>query len=350
VDPNLSFEEIYFGLGLLALVLGLWTLRKKTKKAAPAVQAPITAHRAENNWWAALSKTRDRLLGLQNKATIEGLKGHFEEAFLVADLGVKNTQEALDRVNWPEIIALPEERRMNEAQKQLAQAIQPWMAQASTSSDAWIAPLDTGDPKVIWFVGVNGVGKTTSIAKLAAELLGKGQTVLLAAGDTFRAAAGEQLEIWADRLKVPIVKGQPGADSSSVLFDAIQSAKSKKIQFVLCDSAGRLHNQSQLMEALQKNRRVIEKAQAGAPHEVLLVIDAHTGQNMLNQAESFMSAVGVTGLVLTKLDGTARGGAVVAVARKTGLPLRRLGLGERPQDFVNFDAQAFSNALLGVNQ
>ena len=314
----------------------------------PAAPSPGVTVTPKSNWWTALAKTRT-LFHFGGGEDVAQLKEKLEEACLVSDLGVSNTQEALDAVRWNDLRALPENDRGSAARQALRQTIEPWLQGSGSGESGWPVKRD-GAPCVIWFVGVNGVGKTTSIAKLAAELKSRGHSVLLAAGDTFRAAAGEQLETWAKRLDIPCVRGAENADSSAVLFDAIESAKAKHIDFVLCDSAGRLHNQNQLMDALKKNRRVMDKALSGAPHEVLLVLDANTGQNMVNQAEQFSKDVGVTGLVLTKLDGTARGGAVVAVARKTGLPIRRLGLGESSDAFQAFDPHRFVEALLGTNE
>jgi fused signal recognition particle receptor len=304
---------------------------------------------AKNRWWGALAKSRSRFV-LRFNGDVRELRESLEEACLGSDLGVQNTEEALSTLAWPEIAALPESQRLEGSKERLAHVLEQWIIPADGADPAWPARHNPDEPTVIWFVGVNGTGKTTSISKLALELKQRGHAVLLAAGDTFRAAAGEQLETWAQRLDIPCVRGQEGSDSSSVLFDALQAGKARKVDFILCDSAGRLHNQSQLMDALAKNKRVMDKALPGAPHEVLLVLDANTGQNMVNQAEMFRAAVGVTGLVLTKLDGTARGGAVVAVARKTGLPIRRLGLGESPEDFVRFEARPFAAALLGTER
>jgi fused signal recognition particle receptor len=203
-------------------------------------------------------------------------------------------------------------------------------------------------PYVVMVVGVNGSGKTTSIGKLALRLSSQGHKVLLAAGDTFRAAAAEQLDIWAERSGAQIVQQAAGADPGAVVFDAIRSAQSTGIDVVLADTAGRLHSQSHLMEELKKIRRVIQRVDPGAPDEVLLVLDANQGQNALAQAREFKAAVGVTGLVLTKLDGTARGGIVVAIARELKLPIRFIGIGEQPGDFGEFDAAAFVDALLGT--
>lgn len=201
-------------------------------------------------------------------------------------------------------------------------------------------------PFVILVVGVNGSGKTTTIGKLARRLTSEKFSVMLAAGDTFRAAAIEQLNIWADRTGAAFVAQQAGADPGAVVFDAMQSARSRRIDVLLADTAGRLHSQSHLMEELKKVKRVIQRVDPSAPHEVLLVLDANQGQNALSQAIQFHEAIGVTGLVLTKLDGTAKGGIVVAIARRLGLPIRFIGIGEGPEDFGEFDAQAFASALV----
>jgi fused signal recognition particle receptor len=205
---------------------------------------------------------------------------------------------------------------------------------------------ETRKPFVILVVGVNGSGKTTTIGKLARRLTEDKCEVMLAAGDTFRAAAIEQLNIWAERSGAAFTAQQAGADPGAVIFDALQSARSKGIDVLLADTAGRLHSQSHLMEELKKVKRVVQRVDPTAPHEVLLVLDANQGQNALSQAVQFHEAVGVTGLVLTKLDGTAKGGIVVAIARKLGLPIRFIGIGEQPEDFGEFDAQAFAQALV----
>ena len=201
-------------------------------------------------------------------------------------------------------------------------------------------------PFVILVVGVNGSGKTTTIGKLARRLADEGKSVMLAAGDTFRAAAIEQLNVWAERTGADFAAQQAGADPGAVVFDALQSAKSRHTDVLLADTAGRLHSQSHLMEELKKVKRVVQRVDASAPHEVLLVLDANQGQNALSQAIQFNEAVGVTGLVLTKLDGTAKGGIVIAIARRLGLPIRFIGIGEQPEDFGEFDAQAFATALV----
>ena len=208
-------------------------------------------------------------------------------------------------------------------------------------------PIDTAQkPFVILMVGVNGVGKTTTIGKLARRLQADGHTVMLAAGDTFRAAAVEQLRTWGERNDVPVLAQGSGADSASVIFDALQSARSRGIDVLIADTAGRLHTQGGLMDELAKIRRVLGKLDTSAPHEALLVIDGTTGQNAISQVRLFRQAIGVTGLVVTKLDGTAKGGVVFALAKEFGLPIRFVGLGESIEDLREFDPAAFVDALL----
>jgi fused signal recognition particle receptor len=212
-------------------------------------------------------------------------------------------------------------------------------------------PLDIASQKpfVLLVVGVNGSGKTTTIGKLARRFAEDGRQVVLAAGDTFRAAAIEQLGVWATRSGADIIQQQAGADPGAVVFDAVTAAHSRRADVVIIDTAGRLHSQSHLMDELKKVKRVIQRVDASAPHEVLLVLDANQGQNALTQASQFHQAVGVTGLVLTKLDGTAKGGIVIAIARKLGIPIRFIGVGEQAEDFGEFDARAFASALVSGN-
>jgi fused signal recognition particle receptor len=209
-------------------------------------------------------------------------------------------------------------------------------------------PLVIGDgkkPFVILMVGVNGVGKTTTIGKLARQFQSQGKSVMLAAGDTFRAAAVEQLQVWGERNKIPVIAQHTGADSASVVFDAVEAAQARGTDILVADTAGRLHTKSNLMEELAKVVRVMKKRIPDAPHEVLLVLDAGTGQNALVQAREFGQAVGVTGLVVTKLDGTAKGGMLFALAKTTGLPIRFIGVGEQVEDLRPFEAQSFVEAL-----
>jgi fused signal recognition particle receptor len=201
-------------------------------------------------------------------------------------------------------------------------------------------------PFVILMVGINGAGKTTSIGKLAHRLLNEGASILLAAGDTFRAAAREQLEVWAARNQVPVIAQTPGADPAAVIFDALQAARARGIDVLIADTAGRLHTQAHLMEELKKIKRVLSRLDANAPHEVLLVLDGTIGQNAIAQAQEFSKGLQVTGLIITKLDGSAKGGVVLAIAQKMKIPIRYIGTGEQLQDFALFNAQEFVSALL----
>jgi fused signal recognition particle receptor len=265
-----------------------------------------------------------------------------EEIMISSDVGVKTTQSILER--------LREKLQKNE----LADSDAVWAAlraEATRILDIGQAEARSGrdskqKPMVVLMVGVNGVGKTTTIGKLATKWNAEGKKVVLAAGDTFRAAAVEQLTVWAERIDVPIVAQQTGADPAAVVFDALQSAQARGIDVLIADTAGRLHTQSHLMEELKKVRRVLQRLDPAAPHEVLLVLDASLGQNAIRQAEQFNEAIGVTGLAVTKLDGTAKGGVVIAIARKFGLPLRFVGVGEQADDFGPFQADAFVDGLL----
>jgi len=263
-----------------------------------------------------------------------------ETRLLTADAGVEATahilaglQKRVDRKELGDVQAL-----INALRNAVAEILAP--CQKPLVID------DSKKPYVILVVGVNGSGKTTTIGKLARRLGEDRRSVMLAAGDTFRAAAMEQLNVWAERSGAKFTAQAAGADPGAVVFDAFQSARAQKIDVLLADTAGRLHSQSHLMEELKKVKRVIQRVDPSAPHEVLLVLDANQGQNALSQAIQFHEAVGVTGLVLTKLDGTAKGGIVLAIARKLGLPIRFIGVGEQMEDFGEFDAQAFASALV----
>jgi fused signal recognition particle receptor len=288
------------------------------------------------------AKLSDELRSLFRGRKIDAeLLEDLETRLITADVGAEATQQILEdlrgrvaRHELDDVDAL-----LNALRDDLTQILSP-CARPLTIDRAH-------KPYVVMVVGVNGSGKTTSIGKLATRLAAGGHTVMLAAGDTFRAAAAEQLEIWAGRSGAVIVQQQSGADPGAVVFDAIKSAQSRGIDVVLADTAGRLHSQSHLMDELKKVKRVIQRVDATAPHEVLLVLDANQGQNALTQAQQFHAAVGVTGLVLTKLDGTARGGIVVAIAKKLGLPIRFIGIGEQAEDFGEFDAAAFAGVLIG---
>ncbi|HUN73801.1 MAG TPA: signal recognition particle-docking protein FtsY [Steroidobacteraceae bacterium] len=263
-----------------------------------------------------------------------------ETRLLTADVGVEATAQILaglhKRVARKELADVPA----------LIGALRQAIAEILAPCAKPLVVDEERKPFVILVVGVNGSGKTTTIGKLAKRLNAEGAAIMLAAGDTFRAAAIEQLAIWADRTGSAFAAQQAGADPGAVVFDALQAARARGVDVLLADTAGRLHSQSHLMEELKKVKRVIQRVDPTAPHEVLLVLDANQGQNALAQATQFHEAIGVTGLVLTKLDGTAKGGIVIAIARKLGLPIRFIGIGEQAEDFGEFAADAFAAALV----
>ncbi len=262
-----------------------------------------------------------------------------ENALLVADVGIEATSEIVDN--------LSARIKRNELADGAAVvgALKVELAKLLQPSDKPLVIDATHKPFVILVVGVNGVGKTTTIGKLARRYRDEGKSVMLAAGDTFRAAAVEQLQAWGERHEVPVVAQKTGSDSASVLFDALQAATARKIDVLIADTAGRLHNKDNLMDELKKVVRVMGKLDPGAPHETLLVLDAGTGQNALSQANAFQSVVNVSGLALTKLDGTAKGGIIFAICKQTGLPVRFIGVGEAAEDLRPFNAEEFVSAL-----
>ena len=274
----------------------------------------------------------------------EAVLADLEEVLFTADIGVRTATRLLDsareRVRKEE---LSDPRRLKGA---LREEIARILTLDGADGDG-AAPVDVGParPFVVMVVGVNGSGKTTTVAKLAAKLKGAGHGVLLAAGDTFRAAAGEQLEVWAERVGAPLVRGKEGADPAAVCFEAIQEGARKGMDVVLCDTAGRLHTKTPLMEELKKVKRVMGKAAAGAPHEVLLVLDATNGQNAIAQARQFHEALGVTGIALTKLDGTAKGGVIIGICDELKIPVRYVGVGETVADLRPFSPGEFVEAL-----
>ena len=267
----------------------------------------------------------------------------FEEVLLTADIGVQTTTRLIQEV----------EKRTRHGELEqpgvLKRHIREIIGGILTPREA---PLVIGEEKpfVLMVIGVNGVGKTTTIAKLGKQWIDQGKKVTLVAGDTFRAAAIEQLEFWGDKIGAEVIRQQQGSDPSSVVYDAVQSAKSKDTDIVILDTAGRLHTKVNLMDELKKIKRVTEKVYPGAPHEVLLVLDATIGQNALSQAELFNNALGVTGLALTKLDGTAKGGVIVAVAAEMDIPIRFIGVGEKVDDLQQFKADFFMDALFGESE
>ncbi len=291
-----------------------------------------------------LGRTNDNLVqGLGNlflgrKEIDSDLMEELESHLLMADVGVDATLDIIERLT----------QRVSRKELTDAAALRTALREELlTLLKPCEQPLQvTGhQPYVILMVGVNGVGKTTTIGKLARYFMAQGQSVMLAAGDTFRAAAVEQLQVWGERNDVPVVAQHTGADSASVIFDALQAARAREVDVLIADTAGRLHNKDNLMEELEKVVRVMGKLDASAPHEVMLVLDAGTGQNALAQAQHFQQWVGVTGISLTKLDGTAKGGIIFAIAKKLGLPIRFIGVGEAVQDLRPFEAEQFIAAL-----
>jgi fused signal recognition particle receptor len=286
----------------------------------------------------AMNYGLDSLLSLGREVD-ETMLEELEELLLASDLGAETAREFVARVR-------AEAKRSGELSGPEVRALLGHFLEEALGGAA--APLDLdARPSVILMLGVNGAGKTTSAGKLAAVLGESGKTVLLAAADTFRAAAVEQLEEWGRRAKAEVIRQAPGADPSAVVFDAVKAAMARRIDVLLVDTAGRLHTKSNLMDELAKLKRVVSRQLPGAPHECLMVIEAPTGQNGLEQAKLFHEAVGLTGLVLTKLDGTAKGGIVVRIWRELGIPIKLVGTGERVEDLQTFDPKSFVAGLVG---
>jgi len=292
-----------------------------------------------------LGKTRASLTGGMadlfsvGKKIDEDLLEEIETTLLMADVGVTATSEIIESLTDK-----LERNQLNDGEA-LRNALRDELRGLLKDATKPLIVDTEAKPYVILMVGVNGVGKTTTIGKLTKKLQGEGKSVMLAAGDTFRAAAVEQLQVWGERNNVPVVAQHTGSDSASVIFDAIQSGKSRGVDVVIADTAGRLQNKDNLMSELEKVVRVMKKLDENAPHEVMLVLDAGTGQNALSQAQVFQKVVGVTGITLTKLDGTAKGGIVFAIARQLQLPIRFIGIGEQIDDLRTFDAETFVDAL-----
>jgi len=345
-------------------------LRKKNKpvedvqEELPAVQestqqnrddtAPVTQTEPVEQKTSLFGRLKQRLtrtsskltegfasLVLGKKVIDDDLLDELETQLLTSDLGVDATQSIISDLT--QRIA---RKQLGDAEA-LFTALRDDMVQILQPSCQPLVIPEKEGPYVILMVGINGVGKTTTIGKLAKQFQSQGKSVMLAAGDTFRAAAVEQLQVWGERNDIAVVSQHSGADSASVIYDALQAAKARNIDILIADTAGRLHTQTNLMEELKKVTRVMGKLDDSAPHEVMLVLDAGTGQNALSQATQFNQAVGVTGITLTKLDGTAKGGIIFAIAKKTGLPIRYIGVGESIDDLRPFQADEFVDALLG---
>lgn len=325
--------------------MGIFSFLKR-KKDSGEQNAVEPDQPLENKLEKTRSRFRDSIRSLfqRSKVVDDDLLEELESELIIADVGVDATARIMSALN----------RRISESAVTdgdgLRQALHRELSDILAPVEAPLEIPDSNSPFVILVVGVNGSGKTTTIGKLARQLTDGGKSVMLAAGDTFRAAAVEQLQTWGERNGVPVVAQGSGADSASVIFDALQSATARNIDVLIADTAGRLHNQSGLMDELKKVKRVLGKLDISAPHETLLVIDGGTGQNALSQAEQFHAAMNLSGIAVTKLDGTARGGILFAIADKLALPIRFIGVGERVDDLRVFEAEEFVTALLNEQQ
>jgi fused signal recognition particle receptor len=293
---------------------------------------------------AGVEKTRTGLVDriedvISGRKEIDAdLLDELEYALITADIGVRTATEILDQIR------MRVDRKMIGDVHELRNLIKQNLLEILQANDRPMQRVQS-PPAVVMVVGVNGAGKTTTIGKLSKRYQDEGRSVLLCAADTFRAAAIEQLEVWGTRTKTEVIRQQQGTDPSSVVFDALQAARARSVDYVIVDTAGRLHTKENLMAELEKMRRTAKKVVPDAPHEVLLVLDATTGQNGLEQARKFTESSGVTGIVLTKLDGTAKGGVVVAISRELGLPIRYVGVGEKVEDLLPFEPESFINSL-----
>jgi len=348
VDPVLLI-----GVLVLAVLVAWFVFGRKNKasddttqttkpSASATEQVRATGISEPASFFSALARSRSQLSTslktLFSGGFDEEIREDLEAILLSSDVGVDTTDWVLETLE-----ARSKQDGIIDANG-LLRLLKEILASTLSAAEVQVDE-SANKPHVVLMIGVNGVGKTTTIGKLAHRYQAANQTVLLAAGDTFRAAAVEQLKTWGDRNGVPVIAQETGADSASVLFDACESAKARGTDIVLADTAGRLQNKANLMNELEKIGRVLGKLGIGAPHEVLLVLDAGTGQNAISQAREFAKAIQPTGLVLTKLDGTAKGGIVFALSREFGLPIRYVGLGEKAEDLREFDATAFVDAI-----
>ena len=302
-----------------------------------------------NRLRSGLSKTSNSLtegissLVLGKKKIDDDVLEELETRLLMADVGIDATQRIID-----DLTKRASRNELNDVEA-LMDALNEEMTRILHPISQPLEIDATKKPTVILMVGINGAGKTTTIGKLAKKFQNEGKSVMLAAGDTFRAAAVEQLQVWGERNNIPVIAQGTGSDSASVIYDAMESAKARNIDVLLADTAGRLHTQTNLMEELKKVKRVMQKIDPSSPHEVMLIVDASIGQNALAQAKEFNNALGLTGITVTKLDGTAKGGILFAMAEQTGIPVRYIGVGESIDDLQEFDARDFTNALLTSN-
>jgi fused signal recognition particle receptor len=333
--------EASYLVGLLlavavVLVAALVLLARRRRR--PAIAA--AARPAGSELRRALQATRERLAAVLGRAAGDGdrLLPDLEEALVSADVGVRTSAELVGKVR----ARMSRDMAAVDVRRALREEIE-----ATLVADG--VPVPASRPWVVLVLGVNGVGKTTTVGKLAGLHAAAGRRVMLVAADTFRAAAIDQLAVWAERTGAEFIRQGPGANAAAVVFDGMKAAVARNIDVVLVDTAGRLHTRSNLMEELRKIERVIGRELAGAPQETLLVVDATTGQNAIAQARTFSEALRVTGFILTKLDGTARGGVAVAIRRETGVPVRYVGVGEGVDDLRPFDAHEFAEALVGID-
>jgi fused signal recognition particle receptor len=347
--PAVASEESYaqspssspWQTSVLGLDLSIEQLR--AQEAALEQELSVRFRRAVAATRESLSEKIDTVFAGARKIDVE-LLDELEEALIAADIGVPTTMHVLEKVrrgiSRKEIDDIA---KLKQAIKSELIAILHASEQGGVASETSLP--DNIAPYVMMIVGVNGVGKTTTIGKLAQRIKAEGNDVLICAADTFRAAASDQLAIWAERTGVPLIQQKQGTDPAAVLFDSMKAAKARGSDVLIVDTAGRLHNKSNLMAELEKMKRVAGREVEGAPHETLLVVDAVTGQNGLEQARQFLKVAGVTGIVLTKLDGTAKGGIAVAIAKELGLPIRYAGIGEQVDDLVVFDPEQYVNGL-----
>ena len=320
------------------------SLEEPTEEQQPEPQAKLGKEGLFARLKRSLKRTSDNIgsgfIGLfRGKKIDDELFEELEEQLLIADVGVETTTRLISSLTDHA------SRKQLKNAEALYELLQQEMQKTLEPVAIPLIPDNSNGPFVILMVGVNGVGKTTTIGKLAKQYQSQGKSVMLAAGDTFRAAAVEQLQVWGQRNNIPVIAQHTGADSASVLFDALQAAKARNVDVLIADTAGRLQNKSHLMEELKKVVRVMKKHDETAPHEVMLTLDASTGQNAISQAQLFQEAVGVTGMTLTKLDGTAKGGVIFAIADKFSIPIRHIGVGEQIDDLRSFNAKDFIDAL-----
>ncbi len=330
--------------------MGFFDIFKKKQDSA-AADIPESRQQQQEELNAGLEKTKTGIFSklaraVAGRSTVDAdLLDDVEEVLITSDVGVETTVKIIRRIE--ERVARDKYMNTSELQSILREEVMSLMEESHGSEKHFGLDAKEGEPYVVMVVGVNGAGKTTTIGKLAAQLGKAGRKVWIGAADTFRAAAADQLEVWAERAHVDIIRQDEGADPAAVVFDAIAAAKARGSDVIICDTAGRLHNKQNLMNELGKISRILSRELPEASREVLLVLDGTTGQNGLIQAKQFQEIAGVTGIVLTKLDGTAKGGIVIAVADALQIPVKYVGVGEKMDDLMPFDADAFVKALIG---